>query len=80
MKKVDKAKVDSSDNQYRVFNPETNMHEFYTVLTDAYGTRMYLKTSETFDPRGATGQGVDANHIAIMQSKPKTEQPVEGND
>ena len=80
MKKVGKAKVDSSDNQYRVFNPETNMHEFYTVLTDAYGTRMYLKTSETFDPRGATGQGVDANHIAIMQSKPKTEQPVEGND
>ena len=77
--KVIKARVDSSDNQYRVYNPETNMHEFYTVLTDSEGRRMYLRTDDTFDPRIATGQGVDANHVATMQNKPKTEQPVEGN-
>lgn len=78
--KVTAAKVEYTDNVYRVFDPELNRHRFFVAVEGNDGERYYIEATQNLDPRSANGQRVDAKHNKDVGQGSKALYNVEGND
>lgn len=78
--KVTAAKVEYTDNVYRVFDPELNRHRFFVAVEGNDGEQYYIEATQNLDPRSANGQRVDAKHNKDVGQGSKSLYNVEGND
>lgn len=78
--KVTAAKVEYTDNVYRVFDPELNKHRFFVAVEGNDGKQYYIEATQNLDPRSANGQRVDAKHNKDVGQGSKALYNVEGND
>jgi hypothetical protein len=77
--KIKGAKVEYTDNVYRVFDPELNKHRIFIAVECNDGNRYYIESTQNLDPRNANGQRVDARHNKDVGQGSKALYNVEGN-
>lgn len=77
--KITGAKIEYTDNVYRVFDPELNKHRFFVAVECNDGEKYYIEATQNLDPRNANGQRVDARHNKDVGQGSKALYNIEGN-
>lgn len=78
--KITGAKIEYTDNVYRVFDPELNKHRFFVAVECDDNNKYYIEATQNLDPRNANGQRVDARHNKDVGQGSKALFNIEGND
>ena len=78
--KITGAKIEYTDNVYRVFDPELNKHRFFVAVECDDNNKYYIEATQNLDPRSASGQRVDAKHNKDVGQGSKALYNIEGND